>query len=413
MHLSIALITAIILIVVFWKNPKHLLLLTLLVTPAYQLRFAVAGIPVTILELFILATIVSWALHTPKTHIKALINEHNILFIAIIGLATSATISMIISPDLKSAAGIWKAYFIEPILFFMVMIDCIRTKKDLQLVIGTISFTVGAIAIYAGGQALNILSTPQPWGFQNRFTGPYPYPNAAGLLIAPFIPLLISASHTLTSKKESIFTSLVALAGVITLILTKTEGAIVALIGAYLIWGMIKSRKTRIISLIIGAILITLTQTNTTVNEKLLFKDWSGQVRTMMWSDTLTMLEHHPLLGVGLSAYPIVFAEYHRHPDIEIFQYPHNIILNFWSETGALGVLSIGTIILYALIFFQKNKKTKSDELYHATAISLLVLLIHGLVDVPYFKNDLAVMFWLLIAILIASPKLDNPKKTT
>ena len=29
---------------------------------------------------------------------------------------------------------------------------------------------------------------------------------------------------------------------------------------------------------------------------------------------------------------------------------------------------------------------------------AMVVILIHGLVDVPYFKNDLAVMFWLLIA---------------
>ncbi len=31
---------------------------------------------------------------------------------------------------------------------------------------------------------------------------------------------------------------------------------------------------------------------------------------------------------------------------------------------------------------------------------SMITITIHGLVDVPYFKNDLAVMFFVLIAML-------------
>jgi len=30
---------------------------------------------------------------------------------------------------------------------------------------------------------------------------------------------------------------------------------------------------------------------------------------------------------------------------------------------------------------------------------SMIVIIIHGLVDAPYFKNDLAMMFWLLVAL--------------
>jgi len=31
---------------------------------------------------------------------------------------------------------------------------------------------------------------------------------------------------------------------------------------------------------------------------------------------------------------------------------------------------------------------------------AMVVIVVHGLVDVPYFKNDLAVMFWALIALM-------------
>lgn len=31
---------------------------------------------------------------------------------------------------------------------------------------------------------------------------------------------------------------------------------------------------------------------------------------------------------------------------------------------------------------------------------AMIVIIVHGLVDVPYFKNDLAVMFWLFLAMM-------------
>jgi hypothetical protein len=30
-------------------------------------------------------------------------------------------------------------------------------------------------------------------------------------------------------------------------------------------------------------------------------------------------------------------------------------------------------------------------------------VLVHGLLDVPYFKNDLALVFWVLLAVQVAS----------
>ena len=64
-----------------------------------------------------------------------------------------------------------------------------------------------------------------------------------------------------------------------------------------------------------------------------------------MWTETAAMLRDRPLSGAGLSGYPTVIAPYHKDPKVEIFQYPHNIVLNFWSETGLLGLLAFGWIV--------------------------------------------------------------------
>jgi len=85
---------------------------------------------------------------------------------------------------------------------------------------------------------------------------------------------------------------------------------------------------------------------------------------------------------------------------LEIYLYPHNIVLNFWSELGFLGLLLFLWIALKYLWLVFINYFKKRDGFTLGLCLAMLVILIHGLVDVPYFKNDLAAMFWLFIAML-------------
>jgi hypothetical protein len=38
----------------------------------------------------------------------------------------------------------------------------------------------------------------------------------------------------------------------------------------------------------------------------------------------------------------------------------------------------------------------------------MATLLAHGLVDVPYFKNDLAVLFWIVVLVPILVQRIDE-----
>ncbi len=42
---------------------------------------------------------------------------------------------------------------------------------------------------------------------------------------------------------------------------------------------------------------------------------------------------------------------------------------------------------------------------------AMVVIVIHGLVDTPYFKNDLAILFWLIIGLLITLKHLTRETK--
>ena len=139
--------------------------------------------------------------------------------------------------------------------------------------------------------------------------------------------------------------------------------------------------------------------------QKITLQDYSGFVRRLIWGESWKMLSDNWFFGAGLAGYQIKITPYHL-KTFEIFLYPHNIVLNFWSEVGLLGLLSFGWLFIK---FFWLNMTSLSlrrrglgrgyDLIIAATLIAVMAqIIIHGLVDAPYFKNDLSVLFWLMVA---------------
>ena len=78
-------------------------------------------------------------------------------------------------------------------------------------------------------------------------------------------------------------------------------------------------------------------------------------------------------------------------------------------ELGLIGLSYFTGLIIYGLyknIQLTKNKIPLVSLLGFVGLAAWLIIIIHGLVDVPYFKNDLAVLFWLIVSL----PLLDNPR---
>lgn len=165
--------------------------------------------------------------------------------------------------------------------------------------------------------------------------------------------------------------------------------------------------------------------------EKISLNDFSGQVRKIQWAETWEMLKDKRIVsGAGLANYQEAVAPFHKEgfffnknndPEfhrktvfneeyrksvwqpLEIYLYPHNIFLNFWTELGLAGLI----LFIWIIGKYFKNgleliagKISESDYFIAGLSGAMLVVVVHGLVDVPYFKNDLAVMFWIMIAML-------------
>ena len=117
-----------------WNYQKWSLFLILALLPIYQIRFQIFGIPLTFLEVLILILFIVWLIKKIgyKQYPVFPYKKLRIWFWLILTWLLISIIAVIISPDLRAGAGIWKAYFLEPILFLIVFLDVIKNKKDLK-----------------------------------------------------------------------------------------------------------------------------------------------------------------------------------------------------------------------------------------------------------------------------------------
>ena len=417
-----------------WRNLLWATAALIALLPAYLIRFSLGPMPMTALETILLILFVVWfiklKLKKEKLNHPTKILEKKKWTWLIFAWLSFAIVSFMISPDLRAAAGIFKAYFVEPILFLLVFLSVVKTRKDLDLIFYTLGISALYISAFAIYQKFTGFAIPNPiWqaAATRRVTSLYGYPNAIGLYLAPIIILhvgwLISKFQIsgfkfkkiiITNLKPLIFQLFVIVSSSAAVVFARSEGAYVGILAGLFFLGILikKLRWPTVALTIIFVLIISLVpQFRHYAVEQITFKNDSGVVRQIMWRETWKMMKDRLLAGAGLAGYQETFAPYHKAKHIEIYLYPHNIFLNFWSELGLGGLI---VFLLIIIKFFKDNIKNLlvTRHSFPITLIAVMVtILIHGLVDVPYFKNDLSIFFWLLIGLSLFDLK-KIPKKS-
>ncbi len=372
----------------------------------------------TLLEGMILIVTVVWMLQRFRIKdlkLKQSFNFNLLSFnLPLLFFLFSATISLFVAPDLRAAAGIWKAYFVEPILFFLVLSTLLKTRQLQRThIIAALGVSLLIPALFAIYQQFTGAFIANPfWAAEatRRVTSFYGFPNAIGLYFAPVILLLIGAA--LYSKSKNKFYILTALLALAAIIFAQSKGALAGILVGLIFFAVFAKGYRRIFTSIIIAALIAAAlspQLRTFTGSRTVSGGGSLEVRTQQWTETWKMLKTRPILGAGLSGYQTRVAPFHQKKYIEIFMYPHTIMLNFWSEIGLLGLFAFAWLIF---AFFRttfpslkiREGRVGYESITIAATAAMITLLVHGLVDVPYFKNDLAILFWVIYALPFAQP---------
>lgn len=366
--------------------------------PTYLIRFQIGFVPFTLLEVLILLIFIIWI-------IQVIINKEKIFFpriwMVLTGLFLLAgTVAVFISPDLRQALGLWKAYMVEPILFFIVFINVIKTPEQRKRIYGAFGLATIVLCLAAILQYFGWVEIPAHYGLETpkRATSVWPFPTAVGKYLGPVVALFLGLG---LMNKNPKLTLTVALAGLLAIALSVSRGALIG-IGAAVLFISIFSAWRKWIWVGIGiliALLLIVPQTRDNIVGVFETKDVSTDVRLVMWQGAWRIVEDKPVLGTGLASFPVVYEDYKENKHVEFFPNPDHLYLTLWIEMGLLGLLVFMAIVVQ--FFREGTPKAKGNAYIVGLMAAMVAILIHGFLDTPYFKNDLAVQFWIFIGLMI------------
>lgn len=401
--------------------------------PTYLLRFSIFGIPTTVLE-GMLWIIILVSLYKYKKNHRILFtkNNHSLIFATLLFLL-GATIALFTSIDLRAALGEWKAFYIEPVLLFLVLAMTMEAQKKNDtsiidrlitgLLVGGLATALFAIYQYWSG------GTFVPYAFWEnrqtyRVTAWYGFPNAIGLYLGPLFALALyqikkqweklkgckiqdtnKTQITNNNLQKNLFIGnwilfvsciLFLISSLLACWYSKSTGALVG-IAASIGLLLIIYKKTRWLAIILGIIglagIIAMPADNS-LRQELLMQDRSGQLRIDMWGETIELLKSHPLVGAGLASYSELIAPYRIDKKIEVFHHPHTIFMTMWVNIGLIGLIGFVWVVVW---FYRMGCVQLKNPITPYLLASMTCVIVMGLVDSPYIKNDLSIFFWLLI----------------
>ncbi|MDO8435097.1 MAG: O-antigen ligase family protein [bacterium] len=409
--LLLGIITAALVAYISFRKPSYGLGMVACLLPAYGIRFAFGPLPSTVLEMVVAGFIVGGVARAVRDRRWAWPPRPFL----ILGLAWIAVagLSLFWTPDLRGGLGMWKAYFVEPVLVVLVAWGVIRDRKELTRAIW-VGLGFAAVYVAAIGMAQSFFDgfgvAPPYWNLvPRRITSVFEQPNMVSLFLTPLIAALGVPALRASRKTVRLAALVVFALGWYTLTLTHSAGGLLGLVFGMAFVGSVY-RKTRwwTIGLVMfgASVAFGFATIRTQVVPVVTLQDWSGNVRLIQWREAWDFIKDHPLRGAGLAGYQEAIAPYHKAGYIEIFPYPHNVFLNVWVELGVVGLVVFLALLGMVSWFLVRGR-------HHPAAIPLaaawIALVVHGMVDIPYFKNDLSILFWFLVLFSLSLDKKKNP----
>ena len=397
--------------------------------PAYLLKAEILGIPTTILEMATYAVAVAFLVNifldkSLRERVKGKIlwlYRRQRPFLIVLGIfLLAAILATIFTVDLRRSAGVLKGWFFDPLLAASILFFVLENKRQLyQLAIalsvmaaalswyGLLDFYVPVVGVYNDYLA-RLDSIFQSANYHTMLTGP--------IIILGLALWLFDSDF----RRSRLFTLLTIGTLVINLwafyltysyggYLGLSFGLVVILLALY--WQ--RSHRRKLFKTFSAAFLLILTFTIIAIFSSSKFeRDFLNlrgvsavRGRVEIWRTSAALVKESPIVGLGLGNFDEGYVRkaeqvLHRKPLEAVVIHAHNLFLNFWIEAGLLGLLAILSLFVTAAILVKRTFRGELGLVIGAGG-ALAVIFGHGLIDTPYFKNDLSYLFWLLFAILL------------
>ncbi len=374
-------------------------------------------------EVFTLATLAGWAIRTaldagvayrrdgrlPTRPRLARVDWAVLVFVLV------ATASLFVAARRDLALTEWRVVIIEPALFYLLLRGIRPSSRELWVMLD--AWVVGGVIVagyglwqYATGQDLITAE-----GGLLRLRSIYGSPNNVALYLDRLLPLLVAVpllGQALSTTRRRLY-ALAVVPVSLALLLTFSKGALLlgipaGLLVVFWVWQRRAGRRTWpwLAGAAVGGVAALLLASQIpALAARLDLFGATGFFRVNLWRAAVNMAIDHPLLGVGLDNFlyayrgRYIFDAAWQEPNLN---HPHNLILDFATRLGLLGLLAGAWLVGEAArALWRAVRHVDAPWLPVASGLGggLAAMVAHGLVDHSFFLVDLAFAFYLILGV--------------
>ena len=318
--------------------------------------------------------------------------------------------------------------------YFLVLASVFKTEIEWRRFLYAVSASGAVMAVYGYLQAFGITAISVQSGL--RVDGSFG--NASYMAVFMLFNVFIAVYLFATEKKnwlKAVFAAMVIL-GAPVVFLTATRGAILGLVGGFIVLAVLlavlmkdKAIRTAAISVVLGVIILIsgflLAQNREFVAKNyvlsrfanLTFAERTIQSRFTIWGMSFEGFKERPILGWGLDNYNQIFNKYYQ-PSLWLqepwFDRSHNIVFDWLASSGILGLLAYLSMWASALyVLWKKYFLDASREKLVLAAVTSSLLAAYFFHNFFVFDNIISyILFFTILAFVHFQAVSDKEKDT-
>ena len=325
----------------------------------------------------------------------------------IILFLVAAMLSLLATEYLRLSLRELRTLVVEPVLFWYLCRAIIRSPADVAWPVTTLLVATTVVAL--GGLAQLVLggAVTDVQGVR-RVLGTYTSPNHFALLLGRALPFLVAFALILPRWRRLAAVGTVLCTGAL-LATFSVGGWLGTGLAILVVVGLVVGRRAVLGLAVAGALAAAVILVVVPVERlagRLDPRQGTSFVRIQLWQAALSLVRESPLLGIGLDNFlyrysTVMPADTPYEPNLS---HPHNLVLQFWLQLGLLGLMALGWLLwLFVRLTWPWAGDATALSLDRALAIgalgSMTDFVAHGLVDNSYFLPDMAIIFWLTLAV--------------
>ncbi len=308
------------------------------------------------------------------------------------------------------------------ILFYFVVVNVIRDKKQWMALIKLFVISAFIVALYGIFQNFFGATSTQSWidedmfeDIQLRVYSFFNNPNVLGEFLVLTIPISVALLWNKIKDSHKILFAIILMCMVACMIFTWSRGAWLGMLIAIALFLVIADKRWMFAGIL--AVLLIPVALYVTGNSAIIARflsigntaDTSTAYRVSIWQSSISMIGDFWLggIGIGSDAYTTIYPSYAL-PGARFALHSHNLYLQFWVETGIVGIVSLFAVLLgflktvFATSVIRKIKTSDIAKILVSLGAGFAGFMFQGLTDYVWYNYKILMIFWIVIAIGIS-----------